>query len=51
LKPPWHGLSAQAKRGLLAHALHWQAVSVGQLYVSIFLFHHHPHQDQHGQYP
>jgi YQGE family putative transporter len=38
LKLPWSDLSPQAKRGLLTHALHWQAVQVGQLYVSVFLF-------------
>lgn len=38
LKLPWSGLSSQAKRGLLAHALHWQAVQIGSLYVSVFLF-------------
>jgi predicted MFS family arabinose efflux permease len=38
LKLPWSRLSPAAKRGLLAHALHWQAVSVGQLYVGIYLF-------------
>lgn len=35
---PWAGLSADARRGLLAHALHWQAVSIGSLYTSIYFF-------------
>lgn len=38
LRLPWHGLSPQARRGLLAHALHWQAAQVGQLYVSVYLY-------------
>lgn len=38
MKLPWSGLSPQAKRGLLVHALHWQAVQIGSLYVSVYLF-------------
>lgn len=37
-KLPWSSLNSRARRGLLAHALHWQAVCVGQLYVGVYLF-------------
>lgn len=43
MKLPWSSLSAPARRGLLAHALHWQAVQVGQLYVGVYL-----HRVSHG---
>ncbi len=35
---PWTRLSGPAKRALLVHALHWQAVQIGNLYVGVFLF-------------
>lgn len=35
---PWSRLSGPAKRGLWVHALHWQAVQIGNLYVGVFLF-------------
>lgn len=38
MTPSWSSLGPQARRGLLAHALHWQAVAVGQLYVGVYLF-------------
>ncbi len=38
MKLPWSSLSPQARRGLLAHLLHWQAVQVGNLYVGVFLY-------------
>lgn len=38
MRLPWSRLSSPARRGLLAHALHWQAVQIGQLYVAVYLF-------------
>jgi YQGE family putative transporter len=38
LRLPWSTLSPPARRGLLAHGLHWQAVQIGQLYVAVYLF-------------
>jgi YQGE family putative transporter len=35
---PWLRLRPGARRALLVHALHWQAVSIGQLYVGVYLF-------------
>lgn len=38
LQLPWSHLPPQAKRGLLVHALHWQAVQIGTLFVGVYLF-------------
>jgi MFS transporter, YQGE family, putative transporter len=35
---PWSRLSPAAQRGLWAHALQYQAVAVGSLYVGVYLF-------------
>jgi MFS transporter, YQGE family, putative transporter len=38
MRLPWSALSPAARRGLLAHALHWQAVQIGSLYVGVYLY-------------
>ncbi len=35
---PWLKLQAPARRALTVHALHWQAVAIGQLYVGVYLY-------------
>ncbi len=38
MRMPWHGLDMQARRGLLAHALYWQAAAIAFQFVNIYIF-------------
>jgi YQGE family putative transporter len=37
-KFPWHGLDPSARRGLLAHALFWQAMAMAFQFINIYVF-------------
>jgi YQGE family putative transporter len=38
VKFPWHSLGPQARRGLVCHALYWQAVVMAFTFINVYLF-------------